>query len=223
MRSVGILLVNLLFAFTSFTQDYSVKSLTLDLEGASEDFEIIVKNEVYNLTSDTIHFKWIREEYQVSDGWENAVCNDQECYFETVDSAEFFILPNDTSNFDLYFYPNGNEGFGSATLFLQQLNVGDPGVAIEYNASAQATGLDEFGSTILVDVLPNPFVETIYLRELPVGVVIIELFDELGKLTVSEVTSSSDFQINTEDVQPGSHVLIVRNPSGIFRRRLHKI
>lgn len=223
MRSVFLLSVGLLFNGLLFSQNYTVKSLDLDLEGTPDEFEIVVKNEIYNLTSDTLFMKWVRSEFQVSSGWANAVCDNQQCYFPEIDSAEFLILPNDTSNFDSYFYPGGNEGFGSATMFLQQIEVSDTGVTIEYSASAQATGLDEFGSTILVEVQPNPFVETVYLSDLPAGEVIIELFDETGKLSVSSVTSLSNYTFNTQAVPTGSYVLIVRNKNGVFKHRMVKI
>jgi len=59
-----------------------------------------------------------------------------------------------------------------------------------------------------LDLYPNPFSRTLFIKGLPEGVTRIEVYDALGHLQFQEISQNNNlFKMNLSDVQPGIYII----------------
>lgn len=108
-------LILCLGGFVASAQDFSWSSAPADTTaGLSSDFEIVNSAYFHNDGDDTT-FVWHRTS-NLPNGWENTVCDINQCYGEKVDSAQFILPKGDSFKMKANFYANEIDGIGCITL-----------------------------------------------------------------------------------------------------------
>lgn len=107
---------------------------TLRASGAVSQFEIVGYGGITNRGSAPVTVRWKRIGSQLPSNWTSAVCDFNGCYLPTTDSAELVLPANDTSNLDVHFYINNQNGLGYQTIRLTLLGNGQT-LTVTYIAS----------------------------------------------------------------------------------------
>ena len=109
-------IVSFLFALTFHTvvfAQFTLERLAFDIETYSEDFEIVLKNQVFNGGMDTVTTAWSRiiNDYPAPKWTGSSVCDNINCASPTVSGREMLpIAPGDSSRLDVHFLTNGYAG-----------------------------------------------------------------------------------------------------------------
>lgn len=117
-------IVSFLFALafhsTAFAQ-FSLERLSYDVETYSEDFEIVLKNHVFNSGQDSITTAWLRvvNDYPAPKWTGSSVCDNINCAAPSVSGREMLpIAPGDSSLLDVHFLTNGYTGDGTVEILV---------------------------------------------------------------------------------------------------------
>jgi hypothetical protein len=116
MRNIFFALV-FLISFKTYSQSISVFPDTVSINTYGNIYETGIAY-LPNLTSDTLHLRWIRDELNVQPTWVNSICDNNVCHSTTDDTADFFIAPNDTGFIEMQFDPNDADGDGIIKVFV---------------------------------------------------------------------------------------------------------
>ena len=117
-------IVSFLLALTLHTvvfAQFTLGRLSYNLETYSEDFEIVLKNQVYNSGQDSITTAWLRvvNDYPAARWTGSSVCDNINCAAPSVSGREMLpIAPGDSSRLDVHFLTNGFTGDGSVDILL---------------------------------------------------------------------------------------------------------
>ena len=116
----------------------TITPIPVVVEGVAADaFEGIGHSTVKNLAGQLKSFTWERNVLEITDGWESAVCDKNQCYLPHVNSMSFELGPAEEGLLDVHVYPMGVEG--SAVI---EVTVTD-----DNNANQNATGVYYFNTT----------------------------------------------------------------------------
>lgn len=117
-------IVSFLFALafhsTAFAQ-FSLERLSYDVETYSEDFEIVLKNHVFNSGQDSITTAWLRvvNDYPAPKWTGSSICDNINCAAPSVSGREMLpIAPGDSSLLDVHFLTNGYTGDGTVEILV---------------------------------------------------------------------------------------------------------
>ena len=117
-------IVSFLVALTLHTvvfAQFTLGRLSYNLETYSEDFEIVLKNQVYNSGQDSVTTAWLRvvNDYPASRWTGSSICDNINCAAPSVGGREMLpIAPGDSSRLDVHFLTNGFTGDGSVDILL---------------------------------------------------------------------------------------------------------
>ena len=107
-------LIVLILHSAAFAQ-FTMERLSYDVETYSEDFEIVLKNQVFNSGQDSITTAWSRvvNDYPAARWTGSSVCDNINCALPTISGREMLpIAPGDSSRLDVHFLTNGFTGDG---------------------------------------------------------------------------------------------------------------
>ena len=116
--------VSFLFALAFHTMvfaQFTVERLSYDVETYSEDFEIVLKNQVFNSGPDSITMVWSRvvDNYPAARWTGSSICDNINCAVPSISSREMLpIAPGDSSRLDVHFLTNGFTGDGTVELLV---------------------------------------------------------------------------------------------------------
>ena len=119
LRIVSFLLT--LTLHTVVFAQFTLGRLSYNLETYSEDFEIVLKNQVYNSGQDSIITAWLRvvNDYPAARWTGSSVCDNINCAAPSIGGREMLpIAPGDSSRLDVHFLTNGFTGDGSVDILL---------------------------------------------------------------------------------------------------------
>lgn len=197
--------ISLLFLLTYSFADVNIKYTDLEVTGISTDFEIVGHNTVYNDSTVSDTLVWIRTKANTSSGWFTAGCDNEACWFPEIDSNEFYIAAGDSSNLDIYFYPEGNEGEGDVEILLYRKAEGrDKGITLSYKATATtSTSVADLISSGEISIYPLPVADFLNIDARS---------NDVSQLMVSSLTgqvllSSSFHAIDVSSLNPGVYLL----------------
>ena len=100
---------------------FTMESLSYNVETYSEDFEIVIKNNVFNSGQDSITTAWLRvvNDYPVARWTGTSICDNINCASPSVSSREMLpIAPGDSSRLDVHFLTNGFTGDGNVEILI---------------------------------------------------------------------------------------------------------
>ncbi|HMQ59157.1 MAG TPA: T9SS type A sorting domain-containing protein [Flavilitoribacter sp.] len=193
-------------AQVSFTIDtVIVQNITPDTSDAAGHSK--VKNNGIQVKN----FKWERTEIQITDGWQSAVCDKNQCYFPEVATKEFTLGPSEEGTMDVHAYPNNLEGAAVIQVVVTDLvNSNNTATGIYYFNPA-VTGTREV-TAARVKVYPNPSngVFTISQNEVAGN---IEVFNMAGKRVKAFNYANGDWY-DISDLPRGAYFIRLIDKSG---------
>jgi hypothetical protein len=208
---------NLLVLFLSFfTLGLSAQTLyfsadTLSFEGSTDEYDVVGHSYIVNTTNGNLSLKWVRERNDLSQGWESAICDNNNCYPATVSTnvvdggnpnIPVELGPGDTSIIDVHIYPYGLTGSGEVEVCLYEVGSSDVIGCMNYTVAIGTSSTKEVDRENL-QIYPNPTSDYFKLRSSE-GVSTINLYNMLGR------------NIRTYQVGLGKNYYIGDLPAGMY-------
>lgn len=127
----------------------------IEMDVAADDFEGVGHAVAINNTTDTLHVRWTRKVILMTEGWQSAICDKNQCFFPSVSSQPFEFLPDESARLDVHVYPN--EFQGEALIEVKLVNTEDTSQHVTgvyyFNLSPNSTTDVNLESA---SVYPNP-------------------------------------------------------------------
>lgn len=99
------------------TVDFELSALTDSVEGLKTASELIAKVHFTNASNtDTAKITWEIVSQTISNDWDRAVCDNEQCWSPTMDKREMTLLKDQDFEFKMNFYPNSIKGNGTVTV-----------------------------------------------------------------------------------------------------------
>lgn len=168
-------------------------------------------------------FKWERTEIQLSEGWQSAVCDKNQCYFPEIATQEFTLGPSEEGTMDVHVYPNNQEGAAIVQVVVTDLiNSNNTATGIYYFNPSQTTSTTEV-SIARVKVYPNPSGGVFTISENQVAAH-IEVFNMAGRKMKSFHFANGDWY-DISDLPRGAYFirLIDKSAQTLVTRLLQKL
>ncbi len=214
----------LLFNLVTFSLAVSAQNFTVtpnpalgeantDDIGTSPD-DVVAHANITNNTSDTLFLRWERIENTKPECWETAVCDVDLCYYYTVNTIDFILLPN-LSNGEMlvHAYPGGEPGnvptIGEAKVRIKISNLNDPGDTLIAVYDFAVTGSGSCITSVssldkaALKIYPNPASDYFRLPET----------HKIQQLVVYNVLGN---RIRTFDVNNDQNYNISDLPNGVY-------
>ena len=124
LRPVAIFTLVLLISGSSFGQ-FSIRYNTYSVDTFSQDVDVILKNQVFNVGFDSIYLAWQRtvNDYPTAKWSGTSVCDNVNCAAPQISQRNFkAIAPGDSSRLDMHFLTNGFSGEATAELRVWDIN-----------------------------------------------------------------------------------------------------
>jgi len=102
------------------TKSFTVSGNTADISGSADDAELNAKVTFTNTstTDEDISVRWEVMNQNLPSGWNSAVCDNVTCHAPTVMDRTMTITKDETFDFKVTFYPDGNSGTGTVDVKL---------------------------------------------------------------------------------------------------------
>ncbi|NNC96325.1 MAG: T9SS type A sorting domain-containing protein [Chitinophagales bacterium] len=220
MRKFLLIVFLAAFSIPSIAQQFSLLNDTMTKDGSAVQSEIICYNFIVNNTQDTLILRWVRKSVTAPAGWKSQICDLNACYLFDISTMIFTLLPNDTSNFDIHFWPEDISGNGFIEMYT--FIEGDSANTLQtsyYKAAAYPVGIHSVND-IEINIKPNPVKDQFSIDGLEnLRSPKIQIFDLLGSsmnIDPSYVTST----INVADLPKGYYFLQVSDEASGFVRTI---
>jgi|GEM_PF-6550363 len=198
------------FALASTAQDFAWSNSPVDTAfGSASDFEIISTSYFINNGTDST-FVWQRIS-NIPSGWDNTVCDINQCYGENVDSAQFILAKGDSFNMKANFYANDIDGFGCIILHIISLTNRNDTVTKQFCAT---TALSTGPSTLLnqLTLFPNPASNDLHVELKDGGLFDLQIVDLTGRVLLSQTDNNGNEVIDISNLKKGVYsVQVVSN------------
>ncbi len=181
-------------------------------------FEAIGYGTVINATSEAINYTWTRTVVEMTEGWESAVCDKNQCYLPSVSSMDFILLPEEDTLLDVHVYPNNIEG--QAIIEVTVTDQDDPAntVTARYYFNSEPTNTLEVQRDRF-RVYPNPNSGLFSITGAD-NVASVQVYNLAGKL-VSNFDTTLDNQYDIRKLPRGSYLVqLIGDNNGIVATKL---
>lgn len=173
-----------------------------------DEFEGVAYADITNEFDHDLELTWVRSVIEMTEGWESAVCDVNQCYMPFVNSQDFFLEAGHSGDMDVHVYPNGIEG--GAIVKVEVFVTEDPSISTSalyyFN---HAVGLTE-RFTEKVKLFPNPTSDFIHIEDSKNDINGVEVFSIDGKLLLSTSLSIPQ-SIDIRNLPKGNYILKLRN------------
>ena len=189
---------------------------------ASDDFEGVGDGFLIHEGSAEITVVWERNVIEITDGWDNAVCDKNQCYLPTVGTKQFIIGPNESANMDIHAYPNSLEGSAIIELIAKQVDDTSNVASCVYYFNATPNGTIEINKEYYA-IFPNPAKEAFTIKgDNNIDQVII--FNAAGK-NIKTVQYEYNKWYDLGDVSNGTYFVRLTDKKGklLATKVLHKL
>ncbi len=153
---------NLLLIFSIlFFGQLSAQNLEFDVSPVitgtvnASDFEGIGHSVITNTAATARSLKWTRSIVEMTEGWNVAVCDKNQCYIPTVTTREFNLEPSEGGTMDVHVYPNGISGSAIIEVLIEDVNDTNLFLSNLYYFNTEPTSTTELNRQI-IKVYPNP-------------------------------------------------------------------
>ena len=124
LRPLAIFTLVLFISGSSYGQ-FTTKYNTYNVDTFSQDVDVILKNQVYNVGFDSVYLAWHRtvNDYPTAKWSGTSVCDNVNCAAPQISQRNFkAIAPGDSSRLDMHFLTNGFSGEATAELLVWDIN-----------------------------------------------------------------------------------------------------
>jgi len=111
MKHTLLFFIGLFLCFSAVGQDFTFEYVEGDenivfqlSDQAGQD--VVIKGLVRNTSTEEITLTWIRSVDHITDSWQTAVCDRNQCYLPWVSTQTVDIPASDSSNMDVHLYPD---------------------------------------------------------------------------------------------------------------------
>jgi|APTNR8051073442_1049403.scaffolds.fasta_scaffold01518_8 elongation factor P hydroxylase len=176
------------------------------------DFEGVGYANVVHNGTEMIAVRWTRKVISMTEGWQSAICDKNQCYFPSVNSQPFEFLAGEAARLDVHVYPNGIEG--SALIEVTLVNVADTTQSVTgvyyFNQSPNGTTDVNFEQ---VKVYPNPTQGLFTIAAPDQQIERVDVFDLAGR-TVKQFQYSAGQWYSVSDLPQGAYLLRLLGNNG---------
>ncbi|MFM9948517.1 MAG: T9SS type A sorting domain-containing protein [Saprospiraceae bacterium] len=178
---------------------------------ASSDFEGVGYAEAINNTNDTLQVRWTRKVISITQGWQSAICDKNQCFFPSVSSQPFEFLPNEAARLDVHVYPN--DFVGAAIIEVTLVNTEDTTQSVTgvyyFNQETNGTVDAKYQA---VKVYPNPTQGLFTISDVD-QVERVDIFDLAGR-TVKQFQYGTGQWYSISDLPQGSYIVRLLGGTG---------
>jgi hypothetical protein len=172
--------------------------------------DVVAHSEVTNNASATAEFVWSRTIVFMTTGWDNAVCDRNQCHFITVSEAPFFLDAAETETLDVHCYPNGIPGWAVIEVKVTEMgNESNFDIGTYYFNTA--TSVSE-RLTNAIAVYPNPVSDILFIETANL-VHRMDFFGMDGKLIDSKMIFGKN-SVEVGNLATGTYVLRMLDKDG---------
>ncbi|HAB89334.1 MAG TPA: hypothetical protein DCF84_02270 [Bacteroidetes bacterium] len=121
MRHQSLSFLIAIMLHTTVLAQISFERLSYNVETYSEDFEVVLKNTLYNSGMDTVTTAWLRivDDFPAARWTGSSICDNINCAVPSIGNREMLpISPGDSSRLDVHFLTNGFSGDGDVELLV---------------------------------------------------------------------------------------------------------
>ena len=164
---------------------------------------------------------WVRTVNVLQSGvWTSAVCDINQCWQATVNTAEFILKAKDSGNLSFHFYPVNVCGNGKMTVqFYRKSNpLTITSIEIKSRAWCLNSNVSILSKTNLI-IFPNPASSTFALSSESINSGILSLYTLEGKL-VSQTNYLSGSLINSSNLASGVYLVLYSNGIETIKHKL---
>ena len=176
------------------------------------DFEGVGYANVVHNGTEMIAVRWTRKVISMTEGWQSAICDKNQCYFPSVNSQPFEFLVGEAARLDVHVYPNGIAG--SALIEVTLVNVADTTQSVTgvyyFNQSPNGTTDVNFEA---VKMYPNPTQGLFTIEEVDQQIARIDVFDLAGR-TVKQFQYGAGQWYSISDLTQGTYLLRLLSKDG---------
>ncbi len=177
----------------------------------ANEFEAVGHSEAINMTNETMQVRWTRNVISMTEGWQSAICDKNQCFFPSVSSQPFEFLGGEAALLDVHVYPNGI--VGSAVIEVRLVNIADTTQSATgvyyFNQSPNGTLDVRYES---VKVYPNPTQGLFTISEVT-QVERVDVFDLSGRM-VKQFQFGDGQWYNISELPQGTYHLRLLGSNG---------
>ncbi|MDZ4682840.1 MAG: T9SS type A sorting domain-containing protein [Saprospiraceae bacterium] len=178
---------------------------------AASDFEGVGHAEAINNSNNTLQVRWTRKVISITEGWQSAICDKNQCFFPSVSSQPFEFLPNEAARLDVHVYPN--DFVGAAVIEVTLVNTQDTTQSVTgvyfFNQVPNGTVDASFQA---VKVYPNPTQGLFTISDAD-QVERVDIFDLAGR-TVKQFQYGGGQWYSISDLPQGSYIVRLLGGTG---------
>ncbi len=145
------------FSFQGFAQNItlSIDPNPASVEVPASEAVVIAKASIKNDSDTDRIIKWKRNIIEVTETWDISICDKTTCYQPDIEEQEFDLAAGETSNLDVYAFPNMTEG--AAIVEVTAFDAADESISVtgKYFFNADPTSTFSFKKPD-VKIYPNP-------------------------------------------------------------------
>lgn len=155
MKKNLLLLVLAICASFTLSAQVSISPSPVSVEGiTAADVDVAGYSTMTNDASEERVYVWERTEISISDGWESAVCDKNNCYFSGVSTKEVTMAAGEEGAMDIHVYPNGNEG--AAVVMIKIYDKADTTISVTNTYYFNTPLSNENVEVEKITMFPNP-------------------------------------------------------------------
>jgi len=119
------------------------------------DTDVPAHSTMTNNATEERTYLWERHVMSITDGWESAVCDKNNCYFPGVGSKEVTLAADEEGTMDIHVYPNGFEG--AAVIMMTFTDIADTTITASNMYYFNSNPLSTNGVQVeKISMYPNP-------------------------------------------------------------------
>lgn len=169
-----------------------------------EDFEGVGYALVTNGFDYPLQLEWELTVIEMSEGWQAAVCDINNCYTPAVTVMGFQLAAGQEGTMDVHVYPNGLEGSAIIQVEVYQANDLTNITSATYFFNHSVGVAEKFSEAI--NVYPNPTQDFVTIDNYENRVAAVELYNVSGKLVLRSDLNGSD-RISLQELTSGNYIL----------------
>jgi hypothetical protein len=185
---------------------------TVTMGITADDFEGVGYNNVKNDSEVNRNLTWTTRVIDAAEGWTDAVCDKNLCYLESVETADFTALPDETCRLDVHVYPNGNEGFSIVEVEITEADNPNFSIKHEYYFNTMPSASTRAQLLSSIKVYPNPAQDYFTIEEGQQAEV-VEVLTIDGKMMRSFLYNDNA-QYMISDLAAGHYVIRLTDQNG---------